>query len=171
MKPTSEGEERLLALLNSAPVVDGRIVDRLADPSTAQGIVSAVGGTGGAGEIPALVAVRDRLHAVIRQQEPSSVLAPFLAPVTQRPRMTAAGIAWTLDGPSDSLAAARAVVEWSRLATEMPGRLRPCENPHCNKFLIDHSKPNTARWCSMATCGNRMKASRYRASRATRRPA
>jgi predicted RNA-binding Zn ribbon-like protein len=28
-------------------------------------------------------------------------------------------------------------------------------------FLIDRSKPNTARWCSMAICGNRMKARRY----------
>ncbi|MFJ9079539.1 CGNR zinc finger domain-containing protein [Streptomyces sp. NPDC102278] len=25
-------------------------------------------------------------------------------------------------------------------------------------FLIDHSRPGTARWCSMAVCGNRMKA-------------
>ncbi|WP_412973700.1 CGNR zinc finger domain-containing protein [Mycolicibacterium setense] len=28
-------------------------------------------------------------------------------------------------------------------------------------FLIDRSKRNTARWCSMATCGNRMKARRH----------
>jgi predicted RNA-binding Zn ribbon-like protein len=28
-------------------------------------------------------------------------------------------------------------------------------------FLIDHSKPNKARWCSMAVCGNRMKARRH----------
>ncbi|MGN0119211.1 MAG: CGNR zinc finger domain-containing protein, partial [Streptomyces albidoflavus] len=46
----------------------------------------------------------------------------------------------------------------SRVTTELPGRLRPCANPRCNLFLIDHSRPGTARWCSMATCGNRMKA-------------
>jgi predicted RNA-binding Zn ribbon-like protein len=28
-------------------------------------------------------------------------------------------------------------------------------------FLIDHSKAGTARWCSMAVCGNRMKARRH----------
>jgi predicted RNA-binding Zn ribbon-like protein len=28
-------------------------------------------------------------------------------------------------------------------------------------FLIDRSKPNSARWCSMAICGNRLKARRH----------
>jgi predicted RNA-binding Zn ribbon-like protein len=28
-------------------------------------------------------------------------------------------------------------------------------------FLIDHSKASSARWCSMAACGNRMKARRH----------
>ena len=41
------------------------------------------------------------------------------------------------------------------------GRLRPCANTECRLFLIDRSKPNTARWCSMAICGNRMKARRH----------
>ncbi|MGO4300955.1 CGNR zinc finger domain-containing protein [Leifsonia sp. RAF41] len=39
--------------------------------------------------------------------------------------------------------------------------LGPCANPDCSKFLIDHSRPNSARWCSMAECGNRMKARRH----------
>ncbi|GAA2698041.1 CGNR zinc finger domain-containing protein [Actinoplanes palleronii] len=34
-------------------------------------------------------------------------------------------------------------------------------NPECRLFLIDHSKPNSARWCSMAVCGNRVKARRH----------
>jgi predicted RNA-binding Zn ribbon-like protein len=40
----------------------------------------------------------------------------------------------------------------------MPGRLRACANPDCRRFLIDRSNANKARWCSMAVCGNRMKA-------------
>ncbi|MEU1163642.1 CGNR zinc finger domain-containing protein [Streptomyces sp. NPDC005921] len=43
----------------------------------------------------------------------------------------------------------------------MPGRLRPCANPECRLFLLDRSKGNSARWCSMAVCGNRMKARRH----------
>ncbi|MEC3993203.1 CGNR zinc finger domain-containing protein [Actinacidiphila sp. DG2A-62] len=43
-----------------------------------------------------------------------------------------------------------------------PGRLRPCQNAEeCTLFLIDRSKSNSARWCSMAQCGNRMKARRH----------
>ncbi|MEV6129094.1 CGNR zinc finger domain-containing protein [Streptomyces violaceusniger] len=45
----------------------------------------------------------------------------------------------------------------------MPGRLRPCENPACRLFLLDRSRANTARWCSMKTCGNRLKARRHQA--------
>jgi len=56
---------------------------------------------------------------------------------------------------------ALAVLAWDELRAESPGRLRACANPECRLFLIDHSKPNSARWCSMATCGNRMKARRH----------
>jgi predicted RNA-binding Zn ribbon-like protein len=60
------------------------------------------------------------------------------------------------------------VLTWDALRVSVPGRLRPCANPECRQFLIDHSKPNTARWCSMAVCGNRMKARRH--YRRTRHP-
>ena len=55
----------------------------------------------------------------------------------------------------------RAVLTWDVLAKTSPGRLRPCANDECRLFLIDHSKAGTARWCSMAACGNRMKARRH----------
>jgi predicted RNA-binding Zn ribbon-like protein len=48
---------------------------------------------------------------------------------------------------------------WDLLRRTRPGRLRACEHPEC--ALIDHSKPNNARWCSMAACGNQMKARRH----------
>jgi predicted RNA-binding Zn ribbon-like protein len=54
-----------------------------------------------------------------------------------------------------------AVLAWDALARRSPGRLRPCANDECRLFLIDHSKANAARWCSMAVCGNRMKARRH----------
>jgi predicted RNA-binding Zn ribbon-like protein len=53
------------------------------------------------------------------------------------------------------------VLAWHELARNNPGRLRPCANDECRLFLIDHSKANAARWCSMAVCGNRMKARRH----------
>lgn len=57
--------------------------------------------------------------------------------------------------------AVEAVLAWSELQETAPGRLRPCANPECQLFLIDRSKTNKARWCSMAVCGNRMKARRH----------
>nr|WP_308471387.1 MULTISPECIES: CGNR zinc finger domain-containing protein [unclassified Pseudoclavibacter] len=50
------------------------------------------------------------------------------------------------------------MLAWSSVITEFPGRLRACANHECTQFLVDHSRPGTAKWCSMAVCGNRMKA-------------
>ena len=84
--------------------------------------------------------------------------------------LTADGLEWTLETGSADAEAAVLVLEWARIQEELPGRLRPCANPECTKFLLDRSKPNTARWCSMAGCGNRMKARRHYARR-TAQPA
>jgi predicted RNA-binding Zn ribbon-like protein len=54
-----------------------------------------------------------------------------------------------------------AILAWDALASQSPARLRPCANEECRLFLIDRSKANAARWCSMAVCGNRMKAHRH----------
>lgn len=140
-----ESEERLLEVLNSAPMVDGRVVETLDDPR--------------------MIRVRDGLQAVIRGDAEAWTLSPYLKGVKRRPTLTSGGIAWELEAPADAAEYAGLVLEWARLQEELPGRLRPCANPQCTKFLIDHSKPNTARWCSMATCGNRMKARRHYARR------
>jgi hypothetical protein len=42
------------------------------------------------------------------------------------------------------------------------GRLRGCANPDCTSVFYDRSKNRTARWCSMASCGNRSKVRRFR---------
>lgn len=88
-------------------------------------------------------------------------MAPYLDGIASVPSINEYAVAWTLDGPAAALPFAELVLEWARVQRELPGRLRACGNPECNKFLIDHSKPNTARWCSMAECGNRMEACRY----------
>jgi predicted RNA-binding Zn ribbon-like protein len=42
-----------------------------------------------------------------------------------------------------------------------PERIRQCGNPVCGLYYYDTSKNRTRRWCSMAVCGNRMKASAF----------
>lgn len=41
-------------------------------------------------------------------------------------------------------------------------RLKICNAPDCGFVFYDHSRSRTSRWCSMDTCGNRVKTRRYR---------
>jgi predicted RNA-binding Zn ribbon-like protein len=149
-------EELLLALLNSAPRIDGVRQDQLADDD---GLRSWLAEHAPA-DLPAgdVRGVRSALHDVVRGTAEPTALALFVKGVTSRPTMTPDGLKWTLDGET---VAVRAVLAWDELRTTAPGRLRPCANTACELFLLDRSKPNNARWCSMAVCGNRMKARRH----------
>jgi predicted RNA-binding Zn ribbon-like protein len=147
-------EELLLDLMNSTPLVAGVEQDSLKQ-TEAWALTRSRDGR------QALQAVRSALQAVVRGDEPPTALTPFLEDVRQVPTMTADGVTWTLEAPAARRTAVRAVLAWSELEATRPGRLRACENPECRLFLIDRSKANTARWCSMAVCGNRMKARRH----------
>ncbi|SDN82882.1 CGNR zinc finger domain-containing protein [Streptomyces wuyuanensis] len=71
------------------------------------------------------------------------------------------GLTWHLSAPADRELAARAVIEWDGVRRTASNRLRACGNDKCTLFLLDRSKNNSARWCSMSSCGNRLKARRY----------
>lgn len=43
--------------------------------------------------------------------------------------------------------------------------LRECGRPECTQVYLDHSRGHRREWCSMATCGSRMKAKAYRERR------
>ncbi len=45
-------------------------------------------------------------------------------------------------------------------------RLKVCANDSCQSAFYDSSRNRSARWCSMARCGNRMKGRAYRERRA-----
>jgi predicted RNA-binding Zn ribbon-like protein len=166
---TETGAETLLLdLLNTTPVLDGAVRDELADPAAAGGWLARHGLPDSAPERRHLVAARDALQQVVRGTAPASTLAGFLTGASYRPSIAGDGVAWTAELPAGGHAAARAVLAWDQVRVEHPDRLRPCANPDCRLFLLDHSKPNRARWCSMAVCGNRMKARRhYQRSRST----
>jgi predicted RNA-binding Zn ribbon-like protein len=154
-------EAFLLAVLNSTPVVDGVPADSLSDAAQARSWLASVGGIGTEAELQHVLRVRQALQSVVRGEQPPDVLAPALKGAVRIPAMTDGEITWTLSVPADRELAVRAVLTWAALAKRSPGRLRPCANGECHLFLIDHSKANTARWCSMAVCGNRMKARRH----------
>jgi predicted RNA-binding Zn ribbon-like protein len=161
----------LLAVLNSTPVIDGAATDDLADPARARAWLASVGGAGSETELQHVLAARQALQAVVRGDEPPAVLAPFLEGASCIPALTDGQISWTLSVPADRRLAVRAVLSWDTLAKNSPRRLRPCANDECHLFLIDHTKAGTARWCSMAGCGNRMKARRHYQRARNARPA
>jgi predicted RNA-binding Zn ribbon-like protein len=168
MADLAAGGEFLLALLNTTPVVDGTPTDELADPARARSWLASRDGAGTDAELRQVRAVRDVLQAVVRGQQPPGELAPFLAGASWVPDLADGHLRWTLDVAADRRLALRAVLAWDDLTQHRPGRLRPCANGACDLFLIDRTKSNTARWCSMAVCGNRMKARRhYQRARAT----
>jgi predicted RNA-binding Zn ribbon-like protein len=54
------------------------------------------------------------------------------------------------------------------LARAEPARIRRCGGTNCVLFFYDVTKSATRRWCSMAGCGNRMKAAlHYQRSKST----
>lgn len=161
MADAAPDEDFLLAVLNSTPVIDGVPADDLADPERARTWLVSVGGLGTEAELRHVRRVRQALQAVVRGQQPPEVLAPELRDVTSVPAIADGQISWTVSIPAERELAVRAVLAWATLARHSPGRLRPCANDECRLFLIDHSKANAARWCSMAACGNRMKARRH----------
>jgi CGNR zinc finger len=154
-------ETLLLDLLNTTPVVDGTQRDELADAKAGRRWLAAHGQPASDDEWRAALDARSALQDVVRGDGVPAPLARFVDGVRYRASLDGDGVVWALEPPEGRSAAARAVLTWDALRVSGPGRLRPCANPECRLFLIDHSKPNSARWCSMAVCGNRMKARRH----------
>jgi len=153
-------EALLLALLNSTPVIDGVQRDDLADTNAARVWMREKGIAPTKTELAALLDARTILQKVVRGEVRPAALQRFLSAARLRPVAGSEGLDWQLvvDGPKGAV---RAVLGWDAVRIWGPGRLRPCANTECRLFLIDRSKPNNARWCSMAICGNRMKARRH----------
>ena len=161
MAASIRDEEYLLTVLNSTPVVGGIPVDRFADTAATRTWLADAGGTGTETELQRVREVRSLLQAVVRGHRAPTTLAPHLEGVARIPSISDGSVSWMLRVPPEREMAVRAILIWDELTRHGTGRLRPCANPDCRRFLIDHSKANSARWCSMAVCGNRMKARRH----------
>ncbi|MFE3177265.1 CGNR zinc finger domain-containing protein [Amycolatopsis sp. NPDC059090] len=148
--------DALLDLLNSRPLVNGEEQDAL-DRQWAR----EHGGDGSAAELELLIRARDLLRDVVRGDSSPVVLRPLLDGVRQVPEISAGGLRWSVETPPHARLAAGAVLDWAALEKDLPGRLRACANDECQLFLLDRSRANRARWCSMAACGNREKARRH----------
>ncbi|AGP55622.1 CGNR zinc finger domain-containing protein [Streptomyces rapamycinicus] len=151
----------LLDLLNSRPLVNGEEQDALGDPVGGRRWARERGGEGSLAELALLREARDALQGVVRGESSPAALSPLLEGVHQIPEITSDGLQWTVKAPPHARLAVEAVLAWAATERQLPGRLRPCANDQCQLFLLDRSRANRARWCSMAVCGNREKARRH----------
>lgn len=155
-------EDLLLALLNSTPTIDGVQQDELAGNRQARTwLAEHLPDAPRTTDLDLLRATRAALQQVIRNEAGPETLNAALGAVRMRPTATEDGIVWTREVAAGAEVAARAVLAWGQVEATIPGRLRACGNPECTLFFIDRSRPNSGRWCSMAVCGNRMKARRH----------
>lgn len=162
MSPDAGDEALLLDLLNTTPVTGGVQTDALEQWPAARDWMRQRAIPANVEQLHALLAARPLLQDVVRGDQPPSVLSTILERVRYVPAIAESRVQWSIESVEGSFeVAARCVMAWDRLQRSHPARLRPCANTECRLFLIDRSKPNTARWCSMAACGNRMKARRH----------
>ncbi|MGW1562981.1 CGNR zinc finger domain-containing protein [Streptomyces sp. NPDC002144] len=152
--------DTLLDLLNSRPLVNGEEQDAL-DPVGGRHWAREHGGEGSPAELALLRRTRDLLQDIVRGERSPAALSPLLEGVHQIPEITSNGLQWIVKTPPHARLAVEAVLAWAATEKRLPGRLRPCANAECRLFLLDRSRANRARWCSMAVCGNREKARRH----------
>jgi predicted RNA-binding Zn ribbon-like protein len=69
------------------------------------------------------------------------------------------------DNPDPLFLIASAVADF--LASEDASLVKPCQGTNCVLLFYDTTKSHTRRWCSMAGCGNRMKAALHYRKRRT----
>jgi predicted RNA-binding Zn ribbon-like protein len=77
---------------------------------------------------------------------------------------------WSFAGAQDALELPLWLLAMSAselITSEAMSRVRVCDNSECQWLFLDTSKNHTKRWCDMKVCGNRMKARRFKAQRAS----
>jgi predicted RNA-binding Zn ribbon-like protein len=88
----------------------------------------------------------------------------------QRLHRKATRLEWSFAGMEDAseLPLWLLALSASNLITYEPTpMIRACDNSECQWLFLDTSKNHTKRWCDMKICGNRMKARRFKAQRAS----
>ncbi|MEU6092885.1 CGNR zinc finger domain-containing protein [Streptomyces sp. NPDC047085] len=107
---------------------------------------------------------REALKAAVdgSLEEGAPLVDAVLAHGRIRARLTAEGAAEEPEFADPAWAPAwLAARNYLVLLAEAPDRIRACAHEACILHFFDTSRNGTRRWCSMAACGNRAKASRH----------
>jgi predicted RNA-binding Zn ribbon-like protein len=127
------------------------------------------GPSAGPADLVDAIALREAIYALVATrlfgdaQRPAdvSLLNEFARAAPVAPQLTPTGR--HIDAtPAQALATvARAAVDL--LGGPDAHLLKECQRPECNQVFIDRSRGFRREWCSMTTCGNKVKGATYRA--------
>jgi predicted RNA-binding Zn ribbon-like protein len=183
-RETATGELGLVqAFVNTVDLMPG--TEDLKDPNTlrdwlvARGLMEA-GDEVGESDLRHAIAVREAMRGVIGGNSGQRVYPVDLATLNQaaaesrlrmrfgpggRPRLEpeATGAVGALGRLVATLFSAMQAEDWERL--------KLCGSDGCRWAFYDRSRNHSSRWCTMASCGNREKARRFRQKRSAPSPA
>jgi predicted RNA-binding Zn ribbon-like protein len=105
--------------------------------------------------------VSARIHRAERMDEDIAV-------VNRHAQGTPVGLQLVNERVERAGSSAQGLATLARQAVEILGSddaalLRECARPECTQVYLDHSRGHRREWCAMRTCGNRVKASQFRA--------
>ncbi|MEW2045936.1 CGNR zinc finger domain-containing protein [Streptomyces sp. NPDC005476] len=160
------GEPLALDLLNTRWTREGTVRDLLRDTDGLAVWLAANGlGERFAADATTLrhtLRARDALTAAVDHPADTVGVDTVLGHGRIRPTLTAEGPGERAEFRDDAWGpgwlAARNYLELLHAA---PDRIRGCADETCVLHFFDTSRNGTRRWCSMAACGNRAKASRH----------
>jgi predicted RNA-binding Zn ribbon-like protein len=158
-------EPLALDLVNTEFLPDGTLVDLLATAESTRAWLAAAGLGGAAlGDPGSTRAALRQARAAIRDALSGGDTAPLNGVLGRIRLSVSAGLVpqRTLDGDDPAWEpAVMAAANLLDLLEQAPDRIKRCENPACVLWFFDTTRNGTRRWCSMAVCGNRMKARRH----------
>ena len=174
-RETARGELGLVqAFVNTVDMVP--LKEELTDPNTlkawlvANGLLDA-GHPVGESDLKHAIAIREAMRGVIGGNSGYPVYPVALATLNEAATASRLRMRFAPDGrPRLEPEASGAVGAMGRLVatlySAMQGedweRLKLCRSGECRWAFYDRSKNHSSRWCTMASCGNREKARRFR---------
>ncbi|MFE9643790.1 CGNR zinc finger domain-containing protein [Streptomyces sp. NPDC006365] len=162
------GEPLSLDLLNTRWMHEGAVQDLLVD-TDGLGVWLAANGldrfAADESTLRHVLGARDALRAVVDGPLDADSAAPVDAVLAHgriRATLTAEGPGERAEFGDESWGPAwLAARDYLELLSTAPDRVRACAHEACILHFFDTSRNGTRRWCSMAVCGNRAKASRH----------
>lgn len=179
-KPAPEPLRRVQSLINTIDLESGR--DQLASaddaiPWLVHNALLATDATPSPGDLRLIANVREGLRAMVIQNSDGSAPEPALiAPLHEVAETCVIRVA--VDGKAvvslfavgDSVRARLASLLLIVKDAQLDGswtHLKSCANDDCRWAFYDRSRNHGGTWCSMATCGNKLKNRDFRARRRT----